>query len=253
MKWILASDIDNTLTGPDSKSLINLSKQISKLRKENKLFLILCTGRRLDQVIEGFENEYIPMADAIVTQVGTEIYLPPYKPDQKSLFEYDHLLKNQYKRSEALSLLEGFKQVIMQPKVFNTPYKLSVYLDKTSDPENIASEIKQRAVQKFSAKYQVVWSSSRDLDIIPTSAGKANAIKFVINYKKITSFLNVIVAGDSGNDASMFDSFDYGIVVGNAKEELKKHVVKTAKPNHYFAKKNYAAGVHEGLKFFNIL
>ena len=53
----------------------------------------------------------------------------------------------------------------------------------------------------------------------------------------------VIVAGDSGNDATMFDEGFRGIIVANAKPELQA----LRGPRIYRAAQSYAAGVIEGL------
>ena len=71
--WVLATDIDNTLTG-DEAALRDLTTQLDALRQREQLFLILATGRRLAHVLSGFIEEALPQGDAIVTQVGTEIY-----------------------------------------------------------------------------------------------------------------------------------------------------------------------------------
>ena len=50
--WTLASDVDGTLTGGRA-ALDRLSSRLGELRTAGKLFLMLSTGRRLDQVIAG--------------------------------------------------------------------------------------------------------------------------------------------------------------------------------------------------------
>jgi sucrose-phosphate synthase len=61
----------------------------------------------------------------------------------------------------------------------------------------------------------------------------------------------VIVAGDSGNDRSMFDAYAYGVVVGNAKPELKQLQEELGSDTAvYFAERSYAAGVLEGLRHY---
>jgi hydroxymethylpyrimidine pyrophosphatase-like HAD family hydrolase len=88
------------------------------------------------------------------------------------------------------------------------------------------------------------------LDIIPALAGKGNAIHFLLNYLNLSS-QRVIVAGDSGNDRSMFAAFPRGIVVANAQPELLQ-LRATASPDHYFAREKFAAGVSEGLCHFDV-
>ena len=66
---VLASDIDSTLTG-DAQALERLAKQLAALRERNKLRLFLTTGRTLREVLDGFEQENIPQADAIISLVA---------------------------------------------------------------------------------------------------------------------------------------------------------------------------------------
>lgn len=250
-QWLLASDIDNTLTG-NPTALQNLGQQLRRLREKNDLFLVLSTGRRLVEVLDGFEEEDIPQPDAIIGQVGTEIYVPPFSPDMPPMAEWDSLLREQYSREEALQLLDGIENAEIQAAHYNTPLKVSYFLDKNPDPDKAAELIKQRAAEKGD-RYQVVWSSGRDLDILPAASGKGKAIRFLIDSLNLSPE-TVIVAGDSGNDRTMFEEFGQGVIVGNAKPELKQLKEETnSHTNYYFAEKFYAAGVEEGLQHFGKL
>lgn len=251
-KWILASDVDNTLTG-DRQALDQLAAEILALREQESLFLILSTGRRLDQVLVGFAEEGIPYADAVISQVGTEIYLPPYAAGMSPLAQWETRLLEQFSAKTAVSFLDDIAGLEMQPKKYNTPLKVSCYLDNTPDPDAAADKIKCRINRADkSDAYQVVWSSGRDLDIIPAAAGKGRAIQYVLRYLDLEAG-NVIVAGDSGNDRSMFDTFNHGIIVANAQPELKQPQEAYRSPSHYVAQNNYAAGVAEGLRHFGVL
>ncbi len=248
--WLFASDIDNTLTG-NRKALNSLRSELEEMRAQNDLFLILSTGRRLPQIISGIRDEGIPEPDAVVSQVGTEIYMPPLEEDSEPLSVWKDYLLQDFSREEALSFLSGVEGVVMQPDIYNTPLKVSCYLDSAPDPDTAAEVIRERA-EASSGLYQVVYSSGRDLDIIPAAAGKGKAIRFLISFLNIEAE-NTVVAGDSGNDKSMFDEFSHGIVVGNAKPELKKLRNEHPGSGLYFAKSYYAAGVREGLKAFGML
>lgn len=250
-EWVLASDIDNTLTG-DEGALRNLARQMRPLREAGRLFLILSTGRRLTQVLDGYENEGIPRGDAIVSQVGTEIYLPPFSADMDPLPEWDRQLRAEFSRQEAESFLDGIEGLSMQPDKYNTALKVSCYLDEAPDPEAAAHTIRQRVAEAGKDDvYQVIWSSGRDLDIIPAAAGKGKAIRFVLDFLDLVPE-QIIVAGDSGNDRTMFEEFSYGIIVANAQPELKA-LPDTGEDDHYRAQKPYAAGVTEGLRHFGVL
>ena len=60
----------------------------------------------------------------------------------------------------------------------------------------------------------------------------------------------VVVAGDTGNDAAMFEQFDRGVVVANAKPELVAFAESLGRGRAYRARQAYAAGVEEGLEHY---
>jgi sucrose-6F-phosphate phosphohydrolase len=249
-KWILASDIDGTLTG-DRKALDRLREELSRLRETGQLFLVLSTGRHLGQVIDGFENEGIPVPDAVVSQVGTEIYLPPFTERSRPLQVWNDLLTLDFDREEALALTGEIKGMRLQPEEFNTELKLSFFVE-SEDPEGTVKELSRRIRESGDGRSQIIWSSGKDLDIIPAAAGKGKAISFLFNSRNIRGE-TVIVAGDSGNDKTMFEEFSNGIIVANAQPELKSFRQEHSLPGIYQAEKEYAAGVAEGLRHFGLL
>ena len=250
IQWILASDIDNTLTG-DPQALKQLGARIETLRQQQKLRLFLTTGRTLDEVLKGFEEENIPDADAIISQVGTEIYVPPFSAEMAPLAEWNNFLHERYSREQAVEFLENIEGAQIQSERYNTPLKVSYFLDKTPDPEQAVARVKQRVAAADNG-YQVVWSSGKHLDILPAAAGKGKAIRFLIDYLALSPE-QVIAAGDSGNDRSMLDAFDCGIIVANAQPELKELRNDVRRTSYYFAEEKCAAGVAEGLRHFGVL
>lgn len=249
--WVLATDVDNTLTG-DRAALQELRGRLHVLREQGALFLILATGRRLTQVLHGFAHEGLPMADAVVSQVGTEIYLPPFKADMAPLAAWDERLRRSYSRRRALAFVQGIQGARLQADMYNTPLKASFYLDQAPDADGAAEAVRQRiAAAGAGDDYRVVWSSGRDLDIIPALAGKANAVRYLMQFLEMDAD-KVVAAGDSGNDLSMLTAFPRGIVVGNAQRELQQ-LRDTGRDGLFFAKAYYAAGVAQGLRHFGIL
>lgn len=249
--WVLATDIDNTLTG-DEAALRDLATQLETLRRREQLFLILATGRRLAHVLSGFVEEALPQADSIVTQVGTEIYLPPFAVDMAPLAAWQEQLQQHFSRSRALTFLQGIEGLEMQPDVYNTALKVSVFLHRAPDPHAAAREIRQRiAASDLGEYYHVVWSSGKHLDIIPAQAGKGNAITFLLQHLDLQPE-GVVVAGDSGNDLSMFEAYPQGIVVANAQPELLA-LREQGSGSHFFAAAPGAGGVAQGLRHYGVL
>ncbi|HSM58709.1 MAG TPA: HAD-IIB family hydrolase [Candidatus Sulfomarinibacteraceae bacterium] len=249
--WVLASDIDNTLTGARA-ALRALVTELAALRRAGKLFLALSTGRRLGQVLAGVDEEDLPQSDAVISQVGTEIYLPPFKESMAPLPAWERRLRRSFSRQQALTFLQGIDGLQMQPEMYNTPLKVSAFLDQAPRPEAAVKAIRQRIKEAGAAgSYQVIWSSGRDLDIIPAAAGKGNAIRFLLDHLQLEPQM-VIVAGDSGNDRSMFEMFEHGIIVANAQPELRA-LRQNGRSTHYMARRPSAAGVREGLRHFGVL
>ena len=232
-------------------ALDRLAARLRGRRSAGKLFLIVSTGRRLDQVIQGIDQEGLPEPDAVICQVGTEIYVPPLAPDSKPLTPWKNWLKVDYSCEQALGFLEGIEDLVMQPQMYNTDLKTSCYLDQCPDPDEAAAEIHRR-VEPFDHLYQVVWSSGRDLDILPAASGKGKAIRFLVEYKGLYPG-RVVVAGDTGNDATMFREFEKGIVVANAQPELVAVAETLGSGRVYLARQPHAAGVEEGLEYYGAL
>jgi sucrose-6F-phosphate phosphohydrolase len=249
IKWTIASDIDGTLVG-DREALKRLTIRLRKARQMGQIMLVFSTGRRLEQVIEGVAVEGLPEPDAVLCQVGTEIYLPPLQPDSVPMPAWRERLLQDYSREEAESFLEGIEGLVMQPDAFNTELKTSCYLDGCADPEAAAADIRRR-VAPYLDRYQVIWSSGRDLDILPAASGKGKAIRFLVEHLALDDD-HVVVAGDTGNDSTMFVEFGRGVVVGNAQPELIV-LAETLGPRAFRARQPYAAGVEEGLEHFGVL
>ncbi len=250
MKWTLASDVDGTLTG-DRASLDRLAARLQAKRGAGELYLIVSTGRRLEQVLQGIVDEGLPQPDAIIGQVGTEIYLPPLDEAAKPMAAWRDRLLTEYSRQQAVSFLDGIEGLVMQPEVYNTELKTSCYLDGCPEPEAAVATIRRR-VEPHAERYQVVWSSSRDLDILPASSGKGKAIRFLVEDRGLDGD-RVVVAGDTGNDANMFEEFAKGVVVANAKPELVALARALGSDRVYCAQNPYAAGVEEGLEHYGVL
>ncbi len=250
MKWTLASDVDGTLTG-DRASLDRLASRLEQKRVVGELYLIVSTGRRLEQVLQGIVDEGLPKPDAVIGQVGTEIYRPPFDNETRPMVAWHDRLLAGYSREEAVSFLDGIDGLVMQPEMYNTKLKTSCYLDRCADPKAAAMLIGHR-VAPHANRYQVVWSSGRDLDILPAASGKGKAIRFLVEQQGLDP-VQVVVAGDTGNDASMFEEFDKGVVVANAKPELIAMAHTLADGRVYFAQKPHAAGVEEGLEHYGVL
>ena len=131
-------------------------------------------------------------------------------------------------------------QLRVQPEHLLSYYKVSFYGHHL---EEVFLGQLVRQLAGVGQDVTVVYSSNRDLDILPAQTNKGGAAAFLARHWGFQRE-EVIVAGDSGNDLEMFRQGFRGIVVGNAQPELKS----LRDPCVYHASEHFAAGVIEGLQ-----
>lgn len=127
------------------------------------------------------------------------------------------------------------------PEGCQNPFKSSWYWRNKGrdDPDAI-----DRALWEAGLDARGAYSSERDLDILPAKTNKGNAICWLSTWLEIPRE-NIIVAGESGNDASMFlIERGKGILVANAEALLE-----AAPPtDSHRASQHCADGGVEGLR-----
>lgn len=133
----------------------------------------------------------------------------------------------------------------LQPSEFLSEHKISGYWHYASktDLDRLAA-----ALADFGCKARILYSSDRDVDVVPLCANKGSSAAHVASILDMEPS-SVICSGDSGNDAHLFQmGFGGSILVGNAAPDL----IDSA-PGAYRAQARYAAGVVEGLRHFGRL
>jgi sucrose-6F-phosphate phosphohydrolase len=232
---LLICDLDGTLLG-DDLALDEFAAWYGQARDHFRL--AYSSGRFLESVRDSIDASSLPEPDAVIGGVGTEIYdftlgreAPMWPPSM--LGWNPHIIRD---------ICEANGELKPQPQHLVSYYKVSFY-----GPDLDQSFIEHLARRMAAADQPVtiVYSSNRDLDILPADTNKGSAAAFLARRWHIDP-RHVIVAGDSGNDAAMFQVGFRGIVVGNARPELRSLVA----PNIYHATAQFAAGVLEGLGYW---
>lgn len=95
----------------------------------------------------------------------------------------------------------------------------------------------------------VMISRNMFLDLLPVRASKGTALRHVCVRWGIMPE-NVLVAGGCGNDEELLRGNTLGVVVGNYSPEIER---LRGKPRIYFAEKNHAGGIVEGIQYYNFL
>jgi sucrose-6F-phosphate phosphohydrolase len=232
---LLVCDLDGTLLG-DGRAVKQFAAWYSSARVNTRL--VYASGRFVKSVRESINTSPLPEPDGIIGGVGTQIYdvaaarrMPMWPP---SIFEW-----NPY---EVRAVCASYGNLIPQPEELLSYHKVSFY---GRDLDQAFIDYLKRQLAVAGQRVTIVYSSNRDLDILPANADKGAAIAHVAKRWRIDT-QRVLVAGDSGNDLAMFQAGFHGIVVGNACPELRS----LEAPNVYQSTAEFAAGVLEGLDYW---
>ncbi len=235
---IVVCDIDNTLVG-DKSGLRELIRRLKNVGS-NVAFGI-ATGRSLDLTLSVLQEWKIPTPQLLITSVGSAIhYGAPLIEDRG----FDQHIRHRWRPEvirEVMTELPGLKP---QGAEGQTKYKISY--DMLEDEAPTAAEV-TRHLRRSRLQANVITSHGAYLDILPIRASKGMALRyFAMNWGVEPD--RCLVAGDSGNDEEMLTGNTLGVVVGNHDPELEK---LRGEPHIYFAEKNYAWGIIEGIEHYN--
>lgn len=232
---LLICDLDGTLLG-DDEALNEFAQWFEQQR--NRVRLAYNSGRYYESVVGQIVGTSLPTPDAIIGNVGTDIRLCPSGAE---LDEWHRSFRN-WDAGRVRSIAKNFSQLELQPEEYLSEWKVSFYGHRLSEDflENF-----RRDLERAGLDVMVVYSSERDLDVLPAQSGKGNAAKFLAEYWQFPKE-QVIVCGDSGNDLAMFQQGFRGVVVANGHQELQD----LADPTVYHSPKPYARGVLDGVDYW---
>lgn len=230
---MLVTDVDGTLLG-DGGSIRAFSDWWRANGRGSKL--VYASGRFIESVAASVVEHGLPEPDAIIGGVGTEIL---DCREQRRDMEWERRWWPSWDRDTVVNALSTFTELELQPPAFQSSGKVSYYMHRA-----MADQLQdvRCAIAECGVVAELVYSSSRDLDILPQGVNKGSAAGHLARAWRIDA-ADVVACGDSGNDLSLFRQGFRGIVVGNAKAELRSAVGGEA----YLATLCYAAGVLEGL------
>jgi len=246
-KFLLVTDLDNTLVGDDT-ALKHLSQLLNDHRQTHGTILVFSTGRSRVSY-QGLKAEkQLLEPDAVITSVGTEIYRDGSDtPDAN----WSDKLSQNWDRDSVVATAAHFADLIPQPDSEQRPFKVSYFLT----PEAAVEVLPQleTALRERNLDIKLIYSSDKDLDILPRQADKGEAMIFLRQSLNIPAE-RTVVCGDSGNDKALFNAGEErGIVVGNARKELLEWHFANPSPHRYLAQAHCAGGILEGLQHFGFL
>ena len=239
--FLVATDLDDTLVGPttlDREALRALNRTIERTGAA----LVYVTGRSLALTLDLIAEAELLLPHAFITSVGTQIHFPDDldHPDP----EWHAHLSLGWDLNIIEKTVAAYPQLRRQPHSEQGPFKRSFTLGP--DDAWLIEKI-EYTLAETGLRVRLVYSSDRDLDILPAAGVKGHAVRFL---QERWGFLpeRTVVCGDSGNDVSLFETGNRGIAVANAKPELVRWLTRQPNLAVYRASERCAAGILEGLR-----
>lgn len=232
---LLVSDVDNTLLGDDA-ALERFASWFDHARAHVRL--AYNSGRFPRSLAQSVRTSGLPRPDAYIGGVGTEIEIVS---SGKRLDDWPPL-DDCWDPEAIRAVLLAHKELRPQPDHLQSQFKVSFYGDELDDE---FVDLLRQQFADLGHQVNIVYSSQRDLDVLPAGTNKGTAVAHLADHWQIDP-QRVIVAGDSGNDLDMFRQGFRGIVVANAQPELRAY----KSPNVYHATGPFADGVLEGLRYW---
>lgn len=233
---LFCSDLDGTLLGEPVPTADFV--ETWNANAGDRPLLVYSTGRLHGDAKRMIKLSGMPEPDFYITGVGTMIF---EVSSGNMMEDFADSLNEGWDLERVDALVSRQEGIVRQPDEQQHAWKNSWFWHGKSGGQ-IAALAKALADAGLSA--QVIYSSSRDLDVLPKMANKGNAITWLCGRLGI-GLDEIVVAGDTGNDSSMFLLQGVrGIAPGNAEPELLEVVNGTVA---YRASGSCAAGVLEGL------
>lgn len=231
---LLATDLDGTFLGgsPEDKAQL-----YSWLKLQTNVSLVFVTGRGLANVQPLLEDPQMPLPDYIICDVGATVVkgnsLEPVQPLQEAIEQKwpgEAMVRAQLEQVAGLRYQEVPQQ-----------RRCSFYYDATTAID-VAADI------AAGLGCDILQSAGKYLDILPGGVNKGSSLRQLVELIGYPAE-DVLVAGDTMNDRSLYDIGFKGVVVGLAEAALLQytlaftHVLQTDKPG--------AAGIMEGISWFS--
>jgi len=232
------TSIDLNLIGEQESLLAFL--QAMQTHRKSTIFGI-ATGRLLDDALAKLKQYNIPQPDVLITGQGTKIH---YAPNLTRSEAWERHINYRWNPQAIRDILAEMPGLTMQPKINQSTYKISYYVDHAL--ANI-KEIRQALLRSEEA-VNTIFCFGQFLDVVPVRASKGLALRWCSEQLGF-SLGKTLVTGATGADEDMLRGNTLGAVVDNRHLDELSNLVDIE--NIYFSKKFQAAGILEAIEHYN--
>ena len=229
---ILATDLDGTFLGGSAKERAALYDWIGERREE--IVLIYVTGRSLTTMRDVLED--LPLQpDHIISDVGTAVYAGVTRTPLPVLECWLDEGWPQHTPAAVRSILARHPHLREQPVVEGR--RVSCFYSDVQLAGAARTELE-------AAGYDVLLSAERYFDVLPRGVQKGPTLLRTLDALGLPQ-QRTLVAGDTLNDLSLFQTGLQGVIVANREPLLAD--AAAGMPNVHWSAQEGAAGVLDAL------
>lgn len=234
--YVLATDLDGTFLESTDRQK---DKLYEFLRDNPNFLLVFVTGRNTEIILPILDDMFIPTPHYIIGDVGATVIDGETREHIQPL---QNIISTKWQEALSdISDIEGLQHLERQDQPQER--RMSFYVEPNKTPDNLISILQER-------NCDILYSNDIYLDILPKDVNKGTTLKALIEHLGLNHD-NVMVAGDTMNDLSMYRTGYKGVVLNNA-EPLLKEAAKDFE-NSYFSKGNGTDGILEALQHFDMM
>lgn len=233
---LLATDLDGTFLAGDQEARHKLYQLIAS---HPEIDLVFVTGRGLESVLPLLADPTIPQPDFIISDVGcTVVHGETQQPVQVIQEEIEQLWPGERIVEQALAHFEPLqRQEVPQER------RCSYFCES----HHVTDEIVE-IVEDLSC--DLLFSAGKYLDVLPKGINKGRTLRALIEHLNIDED-DVLVAGDTLNDLSMYQHDFTGVCVGESESALIEATEQMSRVYH--AEAAGCGGILEALEYFGFL
>lgn len=205
----------------------------------DEVVLIFVTGRDLDFIADLVRQPGMPPPDLIIGDVGTTIV---HGHDHSPLRDVQGWIDERWDGAtdRVLALLDGAPGLELQPVM--GARRVSYYYD----PAVLQETTVERVV---AAGFDVVRSADLYLDVLPRGVAKGPTLSRLVDALGLPDD-RVLVAGDTLNDLSLFETRFRGVAVGNSEAPLVEAITGLSDVHH--SAHDGCAGIADAIEHFGL-